>query len=417
MTLEFGYDKGVQKVDVPEENLLEVLTPNEVPLPEADEETLVRTALEHPIGAPRLREIVRPGEKIAIVTSDVSRPMPTWKVMGPLLDELYAAGAAREDITLVFGRGVHRAQTEEERRHLAGERAWKEIACMDSDPEDTVVLGTTRRGTPVELMRAVAQADRRILLGNIEFHYFAGYSGGAKALMPGVSTRRAIRCNHSHMAEAGARAGLLEGNPVREDIEEAAAIAGADFILNVVLDAHKQIVCAVAGDVTAAHRRGCAFLETFYRKEIARRADIVLVSQGGAPKDANLYQLQKALDNAAHAVKEGGVIVLIGCAKEGFGEATFAQWFREAKRPEDLIARLRADFTLGGHKAAAIALVEEKADIYLVSDWPDEAVRGLFMTPFPSAQAALEAALARCGERATVLAMPYGGSTLPHAAR
>ena len=112
MTLEFGYDTGVQKVDVPEENLLEVLTPNEVPLPEADEETLVRTALEHPIGAPRLREIVRPGEKIAIVTSDVSRPMPTWKVMGPLLDELYAAGAAREDITLGFGRGGHRAQTE-----------------------------------------------------------------------------------------------------------------------------------------------------------------------------------------------------------------------------------------------------------------------------------------------------------------
>ena len=125
MTLEFGYDTGVQKVDVPEENLLEVLTPNEVPLPETDEETLVRTALEHPIGAPRLRAIVRPGEKIAIVTSDVSRPMPTWKVMGPLLDELYAAGAAREDITLVFGRGVHRAQTEEERRHLAGERAWR----------------------------------------------------------------------------------------------------------------------------------------------------------------------------------------------------------------------------------------------------------------------------------------------------
>lgn len=415
MTLEFGYDKTVQTVSVPEENLLGVLEPNELPLPEESEEALVREALAHPIGAPALRSIVKAGEKIVIVSSDISRPMPTWKVMPALLDELYAAGVRKEDITLIFARGVHRAHTDEERRHLAGDRAYEEIACVDSDRDDFVTVGTTKRGTPVEIMRAVVEADRRICLGNIEFHYFAGYSGGAKAIMPGVSTRNAIRYNHSHMVEPGSHAGKLEGNPVREDIEEAAAMVGVDYIVNVVLDAHKHIVHAVAGDVTAAHREGCAFLERFYLKEIQARADIVLVSQGGAPKDANLYQLQKALDNAKHAVKPGGVIVLIGCAKEGFGEDTFEQWFREARKPEDLVERLRANFTLGGHKAAAIALVEELADVYLVSDWPDEAVRGIFMTPFASAQAALEAAFAKCGEKATVLAMPYGGSTLPRA--
>lgn len=415
MTLEFGYDKTVQAVSVPEENLLGVLEPNELPLPEESEEALVREALAHPIGAPALRSIVKAGEKIVIVSSDISRPMPTWKVMPALLDELYAAGVRKEDITLIFARGVHRAHTDEERRHLAGDRAYEEIACVDSDRDDFVTVGTTKRGTPVEIMRAVVEADRRICLGNIEFHYFAGYSGGAKAIMPGVSTRNAIRYNHSHMVEPGSHAGKLEGNPVREDIEEAAAMVGVDYIVNVVLDAHKHIVHAVAGDVTAAHREGCAFLERFYLKEIQARADIVLVSQGGAPKDANLYQLQKALDNAKHAVKPGGVIVLIGCAKEGFGEDTFEQWFREARKPEDLVERLRANFTLGGHKAAAIALVEELADVYLVSDWPDEAVRGIFMTPFASAQAALEAAFAKCGEKATVLAMPYGGSTLPRA--
>ena len=415
MTLEFGYDKTVQTVSVPEENLLGVLEPNELPLPEESEEALVREALAHPIGAPALRSIVKVGEKIVIVSSDISRPMPTWKVMPALLDELYAAGVRKENITLIFARGVHRAHTDEERRHLAGDRAYEEIACVDSDRDDFVTVGTTKRGTPVEIMRAVVEADRRICLGNIEFHYFAGYSGGAKAIMPGVSTRNAIRYNHSHMVEPGSHAGKLEGNPVREDIEEAAAMVGVDYIVNVVLDAHKHIVHAVAGDVTAAHREGCAFLEQFYLKEIQARADIVLVSQGGAPKDANLYQLQKALDNAKHAVKPGGVIVLIGCAKEGFGEDTFEQWFREARKPEDLVERLRANFTLGGHKAAAIALVENKADVYLVSDWPDEAVRGIFMTPFASAQAALEAAFAKCGEKATVLAMPYGGSTLPRA--
>ena len=414
MELEFGYDTTVQHVTVPEERLLAVLEPQGAAAPATGaEEDIVRAALAHPIGAPALRRVVRPGEKIAIVTSDVSRPMPTWKVLPAVLEELWAAGAAPEDVTLVFARGVHRAHTEEERRRLAGEAAWGKIACVDSDPEDTVTVGVTRRGTPVEIMRAVAEADRRILLGNIEFHYFAGFSGGAKALMPGVSTRAAIRCNHSHMAEPGAKAGVLEGNPVREDLEEAAAIVGADYIVNVVLDAHKHIVHAVAGDVTQAHRAGCAFLEKFYRAPIPAKADIVLVSQGGAPKDANLYQLQKALDNAAHAVKDGGVIVLIGCAKEGFGEAVFEEWFRTAKSPRALIERLRADFTLGGHKAAAIALVEERCDIYLGSDWKDADVRGLFMTPFPSAQAALDAALAKCGPEAAVLAMPYGGSTLP----
>ena len=335
--------------------------------------------------------------------------------MPAVLEELYAAGVQPEDITLVFARGVHRAHTDAERRHLAGEQAFSEITCIDSDPEDCLCLGTPRRGTPVEIMRTVAKADRRICLGNIEFHYFAGYSGGAKAIMPGVSTRAAIRANHSHMVEPGSHAAALAGNPVREDIEEAAALVGVDYIVNVVLDAHKHIVHAVAGDVTAAHRDGCAYLEQFYRRPIPARADIVLVSQGGAPKDANLYQLQKALDNAKHAVKDGGVIVLVGCAKEGFGESTFEQWFRQAQTPRAIIERLREDFVLGGHKAAAIALVEERADIYLVSDWPDEAVRGLFMTPFPNAQAAFDAAVQRCRSSATVIAMPYGGSTLPRA--
>ena len=416
MTLEFGYDNGVQTVCVAEDRLLGILEPDALPQPDCGEEELVRRALAHPIGAPLLRQVVHPGEKIVIVTSDISRPMPTWKVMPALLDELYAAGVKKEDLTLVFARGVHRAHTDEERLHLAGARAYEEIACIDSDRDDFVTVGTTARGTPVEIMRAVAEADRRICLGNIEFHYFAGYSGGGKAIMPGVSTRNAIRFNHSHMVEPGSHAGKLEGNPVREDIEEAAAMVGVDYIVNVVLDAHKHIVHVVAGDVTQAHREGCAFLEKYYLSPIPRRADIVLVSQGGAPKDANLYQLQKALDNAKHAVKDGGVIVLIGCAKEGFGEDTFAQWFRAAEKPEDLVERLRANFTLGGHKAAAIALVEQHADVYLVSDWPEEAVRGIFMTPFASAQQALDAAFAKCGADATVLAMPYGGSTLPRAA-
>lgn len=412
MELTFRIGTGVQKVTVPDENLLDVLHANDVKLPASEEEELLR-ALREPIGTKPLRELVKPGETVAIVTSDITRPMPTCKVMPMLLDELYAAGIRPEDITLVFALGSHRRHTEEERRKLAGERAWQEIRCIDSDPEDYIHLGVTNAGTPVDITRAVAEADRRICLGNIEYHYFAGYSGGAKALMPGVSTRAAIQANHSMMVRPEARAGALETNPLRMDIEEAGDLCGIDFILNVVLGEHKEILKAVAGDRLLAHRAGCRFLDTIYRKPIPRAADIVLVSQGGAPKDLNLYQTQKALDNARHAVRQGGVIILIGSCKEGLGEAVFEQWMTQAASPEELIQRIGRQFQLGGHKAAAIAMTLQKAEIDLVSDLDDAFVRSIFLTPMPSAQAALEQAFEKLGCSASVLAMPVGGSTLP----
>lgn len=412
MRLCFGFGTGVQEVQVPEENLLGVLHANEIKT-ELTGEAEVRRALAEPIGSPRLRDIVKPGEKIAIVTSDITRPMPTGNVMPALLDELHAAGCKGKDITLVFALGSHRHHTEEERRHLAGERAWAEITCVDAEAGDCVHMGTTAAGTPVDVTRVVAQADRRICLGNIEYHYFAGYSGGAKAIMPGVSTRDAIQANHSMMVRPEARAGALESNPLRMDIEEAGKICGIDFIVNVVLSEHKEILRCVAGDAVKAHRAGCAFLDTLYLKELPQAADIVLVSQGGAPKDMNLYQTQKALDNARHAVKQGGIIILIGSCREGLGERVFEEWMTTSPSPDAMIERIGRDFQLGGHKAAAIAMTLKKAEVWLVSDLEPNFVRSIFLSPWPNAQAALDGAFARLGEGATVLAMPYGGSTLP----
>ena len=412
MKLEFGFGSGIQAVELPEENLLGVLTANAVEY-DLTGEAEVERALAEPIGAPELGEVVKPGEKIAIVTSDITRPCPTWQIMPALLKRLYAAGVQKQDITLVFALGSHRHHTPEEMQHLAGDMAYNEIKCVDSDPEDCINMGATKHGTPVDITRVVAEADKRICLANIEYHYFAGYSGGAKSIMPGVSNRTAIQVNHSMMVQPEAHAGRLAGNPIREDIEEAAAICGIDYIVNVVLDEHKQIIKAVAGDVTQAHRAGCAFLDTLYRKEIKQKADIVLVSQGGAPKDLNLYQTQKALDNAKHAVREGGVIILIGSCKEGLGEKTFQNWIEEANKPQDLIDRVQADFKLGGHKAAAIAMVLANADVYLVSEMPEELTKKCFLTPFASAQAALDAAFAKLGADAKVLAMPYGGFSPP----
>ena len=410
--LEFGYGTGVQAVEVPEENLVGVLMANEMEHPLRGAEA-VRAALAQPIGAPRLRETVRPGQTVAIVVRDISRPVPSSVLLPPLLEELRLAGIPVEHITIVFALGSHRHHTPEEQRRLVGEAVYEAYRCVDSDPDDVIRLGVTKNGTPVDITRSVAEADFRICTGNIEFHYFAGYSGGVKAIMPGVSTPAAIQQNHRLMVEPGACAGRLEGNPLREDIEEAGAICGVGYILNVVLDEHREIVHTVAGDPVAAHRLGCAYLSRMYAKHIPARADIVLVSQGGAPKDANLYQVQKALDNARHAVKPGGTVILIGACPEGLGSETFARWFREAPDAHSLIVRIRQHFELGGHKAAAIAMVLKQARIDLVSELDDALVRSLFLVPQPSAQAAFNAAMARYGASATVLAMPFGGATLP----
>lgn len=414
MKIEVGYGNTVQTVEVPDRNLLQILRANPAPDQAGPGgEEAVRQALANPIGSPGLDEIIHTGEKIVIITSDISRPMPTWDVMPSLLDALYAAGARAEDITLIFARGSHRGHTEEERHHLAGERAWKEIRCIDSDPDACIHLGETQRGTPIDIMEIVAKADRRICVGNIEYHYFAGYSGGAKALFPGTSTPQVIQANHSMMVDERAHAGNMDTNPLRQDIDEAAAVCGIDFILNVILDEHKKIIHAVAGDVKEAHRAGCRYLDSLYAVEIPERADIVIVSQGGAPKDANLYQTQKALDNSKHAIKDGGSIILVGACQEGMGSAIFEEWMTQAGQPEDLIERIRKEFKLGGHKAAAIAQILKRADIRLVSEMDPNFVRSIFMEPYESLAPAFADAMRAQGPDAKVIVMPYGGSTLP----
>ena len=412
MEFNLGFGTGTQTLTVPDENLVCVLLPNSVSQGLTGEQEVAR-ALQSPIGTPRLKEIVHPGEKIAIVTSDSTRPLPSYAILPLLLEELYEAGIEKEDITVVFGLGSHRKQTRGEQKKLVGANVFSAVRCIDGDDSDCVHYGTTSRGTPVDIVRAVATADRRICLGNIEYHYFAGYSGGAKAIMPGVSTRAAIQSNHSRMVDPAALAGRLEGNPVREDIEEAAAMVGVDFIVNVVLDAHKQIVRAVAGDVVQAHREGCRYLDRLYGKPIADRVDIVVVSQGGAPKDLNLYQTQKALDNAKLAVKKGGVIVLVGSCKEGLGEHVFEEWMTKSPNAHSMIERIQTNFQLGGHKAAAIAMVLEDTDIYFVSELEAAFVEKIYLKPFSSVQEAFDAALIKCGTDASVLIMPFGGSTLP----
>lgn len=332
--------------------------------------------------------------------------------MDPLMEELLSAGVSPDNVTLVFARGSHRHHSQQEMAHLAGNWYGK-ICCVDSDSENVIHLGTTSSGTPVDIDARVVQADRRICLGNVEFHYFAGYSGGAKAIMPGVSTVSAITMNHRMMVDPRARAGNLDDNPVRRDIEEAGKMTGIDFIVNVVLNTRKQIIYCAAGDSIQAHRDACAYLNDIYRSPISAKADIVIVSQGGAPKDLNLYQTQKALDNAGHAVKDGGTVILVGSCFEGFGNQVFEEWMLKYTNPDDMIQALHAHFQLGAHKATAIAMLKKRADILFVSDMDSAIVEKTFLKPVHDLQSAVDACLKKYGNDADVIVMPYGGSTLP----
>ena len=372
MRMEFGYGKGTQIVEIPDKNLMAVLTANEMEHERRGADA-VDWALAHPIGALRLREVAKKGQKVAVITSDISRPLPSYDVLPSVVRELNEAGVPDEDITVVFALGSHRHHTEEEKRHLAGDKIYERVRCVDSDPDDCIHTGTSSNGTPFDFSRSVVEADLRV----------------------------------------DACAGKLEGNPVRQDLEEALKYCPIHYIVNAVLDEHKHIVYAVAGDVIKAHREGCRYLDKMYRKPIPERADIVIVSQGGAPKDANLYQTQKALDNAKHAVKKGGTMIVIGACNEGLGSARFEEWLTGAPTAHSMVERIAKDFQLGGHKAAAIAMVLENARIDLVSEMDDDFVRSIFLNPQPDAQTAFDEAMQRYGAGATVIAMPFGGATLP----
>jgi lactate racemase len=373
----------------------------------------VERALENPIGTKKLTEIIRPGEKVVIVTSDITRPMPSHTVLPPLIQAIKKADVQEKDITIILALGSHRKHTEEEKKQIVGDSIYQsEINVIDSDMDQCINLGRCRNGTPVDLFEPVVLADRLICIGNIEYHYFAGYSGGAKAIMPGTSSHEAIQANHSNMVKKEARAGFLENNPVRQDIDEVGDFKRIDFILNVVLDNQKEIVKAVAGHYIEAHREGCKVLDSMYRIDLKAPADIVVASPGGYPKDINIYQAQKGLDNAKQAVRQGGIIILAASAKEGFGEKTFEEWMLNMA-PEDMINEIKTNFKLGGHKAAAIAMTLQKSKIYFVSDLDQNLIKRINLIPFSSIQEAVDAALCELGDESTVLLMPDAGSTLP----
>ena len=382
-----------------------------------DPKAEVERALKEPIASKRLSEIAKPESKVAIVVDDATRKAPSEDMLLPVLAELNAAGVKDENITVIFGCGTHRAVKPEEAKELIGEEALKRVKTLSHDckAQDLVHVGTTKtHGNKILLNRAFAEADVKVLLGDVGFHYYAGYGGGRKSVLPAISGAETIQHNHALLLHANARTGVLEDNPIHQDMTEAAKLAKVDFIVNVVENSKGKIVKAFAGDLEQAFLEAVKLVDEMYRIKVDRRADIVVVSAGGHPSDMNLYQAYKALDNTLDVVKRGGVIILVAECLEGHGNQVFYEWMTRLAELKNVEREVKHNFVLGGHKAYYLLKVLQNHQVILVSSMPDYYATNVFKLKTARAvNDALTEALKIAGSASRVWAMPQGSCTLP----
>lgn len=376
----------------------------------------VKKALRNPLRYPRLKEFVKKGETIIIVVNDVTRPTPTSTILPPLLRELKDAQISREDIKIIVATGLHEKNTKMEIRRIVGREVFDayDVACHDpEDYESLISLGKTTRGTRLIFNKNAVKADVRVLTGHVEPHQLAGYTGGAKSLLPGLSSKETIEANHSLLLDSKARAGLVVGNPIREDIEESLKVFGPTFLLNVVLNHKNELVKAVSGDVLSAHRRCVKISNDISKVYVRDLADIVIASPGGFPKDIDLYQAQKAITQAERAVRKGGVIILVAKCEKGLGNRLFREWMSASSHPRDIIERMRREgFKMGAHKAFQFARHMMNADLIILSEICDKVLEEMHLNPASSIEETLEMAYEKVGKEAMVTILPHASSSL-----
>ncbi|MEM3536227.1 MAG: nickel-dependent lactate racemase [Candidatus Bathyarchaeia archaeon] len=410
------YGKTEVCARVPTRNFLGSIEPHEKAGVQ-DARAEIERALKEPVDTKKLSEIVKPEHKVAIVVDDATRPAPSHLMVPPILDELEKAGVKNENITVIFGCGTHRAVTHEEATRLLGEAVLNRVKTLSHDckAQDLVYVGTTQKhGTKVYLNRVFAEADVKILTGDIGFHYYAGYGGGRKSVLPGVSGEETIKHNHAMILHPNAKTGVLDGNPVHEDMVEAAKLAKVDFILNVVTNSKGEIVKAFAGDLEQAFYEGVKVVDEMYRVSVERKAEIVVVSPGGHPADLNLFQAYKGVDSALEVVKRGGIIILVAECSEGHGNQVFYDWMVKFNDLKAVEREIKRNFVLGGHKAYYLMKALQKVQIILVSAMPDYYATNIFKLKTARAvNDALDEAFKIAGKNARVWAMPYGNFTLP----
>ena len=383
-------------------------------------ENLVEVALASPIGSPALKELAKGKRNVVIIISDHTRPVPSRAILPPMIRTIREASPDAL-VTLLVATGCHRSTTDAELRAKLGDELFsnERIVVHDCDDElNLVTLGTLPSGQTLRINRIAAEADLLLAEGFIEPHFFAGFSGGPKSVLPGIAARETVVGNHcaEFIDSPYARTGVLENNPIHRDMEWAAVKAGLKFIVNVILNPEKQIVAAFAGDPIQAHFAGCRTLKELCRVS-AEPADIVITTNGGYPLDQNIYQSVKGMTAAEAAVKPGGVIIMLASASDGCGGEGFYRQITETD-PETQLAvfrsRSRGETQPDQWQTQIFLRVLSKARIIFISDCPDETVRALRMYPAHDVNEALGLAERMLGKKdASVTVIPDGVSVMP----
>ena len=419
-TIPIPYYTSTLNLHVDEENLKAVLTAKMHGFhAEKSQEQLVLDALEHPVGSPRLRELAKDKQKIVIVTSDHTRAVPS-KITLPLLLKEIRSGNPQADITILIATGLHRPTTEEEQRCMFGDEivGHEKIAINNAfDPEQFVELCTLPSGAVFQVNKLAAQCDLLVTEGFVEPHFFAGFSGGRKSILPGVCSERTVNENHSYKAVSHPRSnsGMLKDNPIHADMLCAAKAVNVQFIFNVALDGEKKIVAAWAGDLEKAHEAGVAFIRQWSQCPVVT-GDIVVTSNGGYPLDQNLYQSPKAMATAEACAGEDGVIIMCCSCCDGMGGAHFGEILQRGT-PDEIdryLSEIPPQKTIPEQWCAQVCVrVLRRHQVILVTTFLDhDEVRRANMIPASTPDEALEIAYRLKGEHASVVVIPDGVSVL-----
>jgi lactate racemase len=343
--------------------------------PLIDAKGKIKQVLKYPILSRSIYETVQSGESVAIIVSDRTRNIAASVFLPILIDSLNSLGVPDKDITIYFACGTHRLHTKKEHVDIVGDEIAKRVKLSDhdcSDKKNLVKIGTTMRGTPVIVNKAVVESDRIILTGAITYHYFAGYGGGRKAVLPGISAFKTIQDNHKLIFSGGnSSTGILAGNPVHEDMVEAAKMVEPDMILNVIMDDAGRIAAVFAGDLVGAHEAGCEALDSYYKVSIQKKAKLVIASAGGGSKDMNFVQAHKAMEMASYALEDGGTMILVAQAKEGLPSKIYNKYI-ELGSSEAVRAELNREFTIPGHTVYSAIKKSEKFNIIWVTDMDEK---------------------------------------------
>lgn len=419
-TIQIPYYTSTLDLHVEEKNLLQVVTAKMHEYdPGKSEVELIREALEHPIGTPRLRELAKGKNKVVLVTSDHTRAVPSKLTLPSLLEEI-RSGNPDADITILIATGLHRPTTEEEQRRMFGDAIvdHEKIAINNAfDPTQFTHVCTLPSGADFNVNKLATECDLLITEGFIEPHFFAGFSGGRKSILPGICSQETVNENHSYKAISSpyANTGVLEHNPVHEDMVCAARAVNVQFIFNVALNGEKKVIAAWAGDLEQAHAAGVAFIRKWSQCP-GITGDIVVTSNGGYPLDQNLYQSPKAVATAEACAGEDGVIIMCCSCADGMGGTHFAKLIKMGTVDEidSYLSKIPPKETIPEQWCPQIyARILKKHPVILVTTYLDhEEVRKANMIPASSPDEALEIAYQMKGRDAKVVVIPDGVSVL-----